>query len=284
MNQTELFSLKESIKYPGLFVKKYKKKVFFDNLWDDELIESRGKVLLSDGTVIVNPFTKIFNYGENGTSIPDTGVKCLWVQKINGFMAAATYVSQINEVIISTTGSLDSPFVDMAKEFMTEKILNKIKEKSGYTFLFEVCHPDDPHIIKEEEGLYLIGIRVVNDCNPYFSSLYFEEILDEYAANWGIKRPKYGIVNNFDSIKISNKSAKDEGVIVYADNGTVLKMKTPYYLVTKAIARIKDITKLSKQKVDEEFYPLLDYVKSIPNFSELDEQSRINEIIKYYDK
>jgi len=284
MNQSNLFILKESVNYPGLFVKKYKKKVFFDNLWDGELIESRGKVLFSDGTVVVNPFTKIFNYGENGTSIPDTGVKCLWVQKINGFMAAATYVPQVNDVVISTTGSLDSRFVDMAKEFFTDTIYNSIRNKPRFTFLFEVCHPNDPHIIQEEPGLYLIGMRNISDTEHYFSDIYIERTLDIYATTWGVKRPVYDTVNNFESIKIANKVATDEGVVVYAENGTVLKIKTPYYLITKAIARIKEISKLSKQKVDEEFYPLLDYVKSIPNFSELDEQSRIKEIIKYYGK
>ncbi len=282
MNQSDLFTLKESTRYPGLFVKKYKRKVFFDNLWDDELIESRGKVLLADGTIVINPFTKIFNYGENGTTIPDFGVPCLWVQKINGFMAAATYVSQIDKVVVSTTGSLDSTFVDMAEEYMTETIREYIKKRPGLTFLFEVCHPNDPHIIKEEPGLYLTGIRVVHSTKPYFSNPERESFLDWLADSWSINRPAHGEVSDFESIKFANKIIKDEGVIVYAENGTVLKMKTPYYLATKAIARIADISKLNKQKLDEEFYPLVDHVKSIPGFSSLTEQERIQEIVKYY--
>jgi hypothetical protein len=44
----ELLTRKESTRYPGLFVKKYTRKVFYDNLWseNDELLEARGHVEL----------------------------------------------------------------------------------------------------------------------------------------------------------------------------------------------------------------------------------------------
>ena len=282
MKSSELYSLKESIRYPGLFVKKYKRKVFYDNLWDDDLIESRGKVMLKDGTIVVNPFTKIFNYGENGITIPDNE-ECLWVQKINGFMAAATYVPVLGKVIVSTTGSLDSEFVDMAEKYITQDIKESMStELKGYTALFEVCDPSDPHIINEEPGLYLIGLREVNNTDSYYSDIHKEKLLDLYAAKWGIKRPIYDTASTFESIRVANKLARDEGVVVYAKNGTVLKMKTPYYLATKAIARRADIMKLSVHCIDEEFYPLIDYVKAIPGFSALSEQDRIDIIRKYY--
>lgn len=38
----ELIIRKESKRYPGLFTVKYHNRVFYDNLWNDELIESRG--------------------------------------------------------------------------------------------------------------------------------------------------------------------------------------------------------------------------------------------------
>ncbi len=30
------------------------------------------------------------------------------------------------------------------------------------TFLFEICDPSDPHIVAEDAGAYLIGVRIQN--------------------------------------------------------------------------------------------------------------------------
>lgn len=279
---TQLYSLKESKRYPGLFVKKYLNKVFYDNLWNNELVESRGKVVLADGTVVVNPFTKIFNYQENGTTIPDNEM-CMYVNKVNGFMAAATYVPQVDKVVVSTTGSLDSEFVTLAEEHIHPLMKELIKMYAPKaTFLFEICDPSDPHIIQEKYGIYLIGVRFLSD-KRYFSDYYKEDYLDSAAEILGCKRPKWDTAM-FKDIRDLVKSSKNEGVVVYGKNGTVLKMKSPYYLATKAVARIKDIFKLDKTRVDEEFYPLLEYLKSLENFNSLPEQERIAIVRAYYDK
>ena len=43
---SELIIKKQSTRYPGLYVKKYSKKVFYNGLWDTDsaLLESRGHV------------------------------------------------------------------------------------------------------------------------------------------------------------------------------------------------------------------------------------------------
>ena len=58
-------------KYKGLSVLKYSRKVFFDNLWhlDDRLLECRGTVVDEADNIIVLPFKKVFNFGENGTYV-----------------------------------------------------------------------------------------------------------------------------------------------------------------------------------------------------------------------
>ena len=49
--------------YPGLYVLKYKKRVFFDNVWNQFTEECRGTIVDQDFNVISRPFTKIYNYG-----------------------------------------------------------------------------------------------------------------------------------------------------------------------------------------------------------------------------
>jgi hypothetical protein len=284
----ELLIRKESTRYPGMFVKKYTRKVFFDNLWseNDELLEARGHVETADGKVVIRPFTKIFNRGENGTDIA-LDEEVIAVRKVNGFMACATYVPEVGEVVVSTTGSLDSDFVKMAEEYITDDIKNLIKEQTlkyhvGFTFIFEIVHPKDPHIIQDGWGAYLIGIRQVCDTNPYMSDFGHEEFLDDVADWFGVFRPEWKVCK-FSEIVEEVKTCFHEGFVVYGQKSrTVLKIKSPYYLCLKAAARKKDIMSLNKQIVDEEFYDLIDHLTlNQESFNVLDEQSRLDYMRKF---
>jgi hypothetical protein len=260
-----LYAVRKSNTYPELYVRKYTRKVFYDNLWDDFLVESRGHVLNSSDEVVINPFTKIFNYQENGTTIPRDSI-CLAIDKINGFMAAATYVKEYDEVIVSTTGSLDSPFVQMAKDIIPQTAINFIYENKelNSTFVFEIVHPDDPHIIKEKVGATLLGCRLIDDKRPYHSDLEKEQLYDKYAMNMDVSRPVY-FCDKFDNIIKKNKDYDREGFVVYECNGnTTLKLKSSYYLILKMIARRKSFESVNnmRQKIDEEFYPMLDYINN----------------------
>lgn len=291
-----LITIKESKRYPGLFVHKYKKEVFYKKLWhtDPTLLESRGHVYNSSGKLVVAGFSKIFNRGENGTDIPRDH-KCLVVEKINGFMAAVTYVPDVDDVVISTTGSLDSDFVYMAKELISEKFIDdlyteasqramdcKVKghEFENYTFLFEIVHKNDPHIIQHDEGAYLIGRREVSLDDHYWSHKQLETDLDNIADEYGFYRPMW-YIDRFSNIINTTRLVKHEGFVVYDQDGencASLKIKSPYYLAMKAMARCKDIFTLDKRRVDEEYYPLLDHIKNNvePSYWEsLDEQAKL---------
>jgi hypothetical protein len=279
-----LFTLKESKQYPGLFVKKYTKQVFWNNLWNPELVESRGHVFNADGKLVISPFTKIFNRGENGTDIPRDHM-CLCVQKVNGFMAAVTYVPEIDTVVISTTGSLDSDFVEMAREKIDEDFIDDLRRDYlentppfTYTFLFEIVHENDPHIINEIPGAYLIGRRRVGGEESYHSTVENETLLDEIAENYDLYRPMWTI-DKFSDIVDAAKVVNHEGFVVYDNEGsTSLKIKSPYYLTAKAMARCKDIFTLDKRRIDEEYYPLLDNIKNSvePSYWEsMDEQDKL---------
>jgi len=273
-----LITRKESTRYPGLFVKKYTKRVFFDNLWDQDpnLVESRGHVELADGTVVIQPFTKIFNRFENGMDI-DRDEDCICVQKINGFMAAVTWVNEVNAAVVSTTGSLDSEYVSIAEKHL--KDVKKYVEdlKWSITYLFEIVDASDPHIIPQKEGAYLIGMRNVQTNTPYFSNEINEECLDTLAEKYmNVLRPHW-FECNFSTVVGLAKRYEGEGFVVYGqESRKVLKLKSPYYLTLKAAARRKDIYSLNKQNVDEEFYPLIEHLTSLGDtFTMMEEQDRL---------
>jgi len=47
----------------GIYVLKYKKRVFYDNLWNDYIAECRGTIVDADFNLVAYPFTKIYNLG-----------------------------------------------------------------------------------------------------------------------------------------------------------------------------------------------------------------------------
>lgn len=278
----KLVQRKESKRWPGLYVLKYKKDVFYDNLWhlNDALLDCRGLVVDENYNVVVQPFRKVFNYQENGTVI-DLNEECDVVRKVNGFLGVATYDSSISHgLIYSTTGSLDSDFVDLIEKHVHKYLLEILDWCDGdkATFLFEICDSSDPHIIPEEEGAWLIG------CNMYDKGWMCEYELDAMADLFGCKRPEHLMVSKFKHVLEMSETAKHEGFMVEGmASGTKLKLKTPYYLTSKFFARAseKKMTQIisspqAREEIDEEYYPLIDYVQQqYEQYKELDEQAKL---------
>lgn len=274
----------------GLSVYKYARKVFYDRLWETDalLMEARGMVLDDDGNKIIWPFTKVFNYLEyNAGSDLMMDTPIIAPRKINGFMASVTRYK--GEILVSTTGSLDSDFVGYAKEMLAT--LDLFHVKSGYTFLFEICHPDDPHIIEETLGAWLIGCR-----NHETGAMASEKSLDNAAYQMGALRPEvfYG---TFGQLWHMVRDCKHEGwMVILAETGeTVMKIKSPHYLAKKFIMRMGDkkVDNMFDNKeeffktLDEEFYSVVNYITrwwDKDKWKATTEADRRSVIEKYFEK
>ena len=256
----------------GLTLYKYSKQVFFDALWDadEDLLKARGIVFDLAGNIVVHPFDKVFNYGENNTGrdIEDSRA-VLAVEKMNGFLGCLSKHPFRNEVLVTTTGSFDSPFVAYIKSFIDDRLqgqLLKFFSQHDVTLMFEVLHPEDPHIIEyraQDHGLWLIGARG----KARNSVLFREQSLDAIAAELGFHRAKW-YETTFGELKAEVASSTLEGFMVrdVLTGQTLLKFKTPYYLVTKFLGRMGPTKvkhmfanpKQFKAHIDEEFYELVD--------------------------
>ena len=88
----------------GIYVLKYKRTVFYDNLWNEYLEECRGTIVDADFNVVSRPFTKIYNYGIEAKApvlADDTPVTAY--RKVNGFMAAFdSFVSTDCNALVET--------------------------------------------------------------------------------------------------------------------------------------------------------------------------------------
>lgn len=233
---------------------KYSRKVMYDQIWNDRTMECRGHVYdIATGAIVQAAPRKCFNYLENGwwKDAPlNTIVRV--EKKYNGFLANATIHN--GELLVTTTGSFDSDFQKIAKQ-MIEKHLSQpgnvglIDRK--FTTSFEICHPSDPHIITEKEGVYLLCYRykdngqVIHRVTDFHLYMTLQEILDR--------------VKLFDNI---------EGVMLSGYNGQVCKLKSPIYVAKKKLMRMGAFAiekmyvnrQIVKDQIDSRFWCLVDFI------------------------
>jgi hypothetical protein len=284
MDNPKLVTMRESTSMPGVFVLKYKKSVFYNDSWDDFLEHCRGSVVDKDFNLISYPFQKIYNYGIEARApklSDDTEV--IAYRKVNGFMVSASYYN--GDILVSTTGSTDSDYVRMAKEMMLThmdwtdwQLTFNRSDMDNLTVMFECVHPDDPHIIPEKAGMYVLGFRDNNWRSRVGHSPGTLELMGK-AFNCYV--PEVYRVT-LGELKAMAKECKHEGFVFYTRDGISAKIKSPYYLTSKWVARnprtdkLVDLNKDIKHNLDEEYYPLVDAIRAnIVEYTAMDEQARL---------
>ena len=266
----------------GIYVLKYKKTVFFDDLWNRFLEECRGTIVDEHFNVVSRPFTKIYNYGiDKQSPVFANDVLVDAYRKINGFMVAVTWHN--DDILVSTTGTTDSDYVKMARELIdTERYRKVCKAWYGTTFIFECVHPNDPHIVPETSGMYLLGYRVKDWTSK---TRVHPKVLRDLEVEFGTVPVEHYRVTVGELLTMV-KTVKHEGFVFYTDLGEGAKIKSPYYLTAKWVARNPRTDKLMrddiKKQIDEEYYPLIDAIRAnIDEYTAMDEQTRLAWVRNY---
>jgi hypothetical protein len=276
----------------GIYVLKYKKKVFYDNLWDEYIEHCRGTIVDSEFNLVSYPFQKIYNYGiEKAAPVLSDDTEVLAYRKVNGFMVAVTFYN--GDVLVSTTGSTDSDYVAMAKEMMLKHLCWEDWQiaLNGYdlqdlTFMFECVHPDDPHIIPEEAGMYILGYRE----KSWGSRVGHDpSVLQNLRSLFNCYLPEYHKVTMAE-LKTMAKTCKHEGFVFYTADGVSAKIKSPYYLTSKWVARnprtdkLMDMKRDIKHNIDEEYHNLIDAIRlNIVEYTAMTEQERLAWVRNYFE-
>ena len=275
----------------GIFVLKYRKKVFYDNLWDEYLEHCRGSVIDKDFNLISYPFQKIYNYGieKEAPVFSEIDTMVTAYRKVNGFMVSVSYWN--GDVLVSTTGSTSGDYVDMAKEMMLKhmpwsdwQMALMADDCRDMTFMFECVHPNDPHIVVEKPGMYILGYRE----KTWKSTVgHHPAVLEQLGEMFHCFVPECFHVT-VAALKNMVKTVKHEGFVFYDENGVGAKIKSPYYLTSKWVARnprtdkLVDLNKDIKQNLDEEYYPLVDAIRAnIVEYTSMDEQARLAWVRNY---
>jgi hypothetical protein len=275
----------------GIYVLKYKKRVFYDNLWNEYIAECRGTIVDADFNIVSYPFTKIYNYGieKEAPVFSELDTMVCAYRKVNGFMVSLTWYN--GDVLVSTTGSTANDYVDMAKEMMLKhmcwadwQMALMADDCRDMTFMFECVHPNDPHIVVEKPGMYILGYRE----KTWGSKVGHDPaVLEQLGEMFHCFVPEC-IHVTVAALKNLVKTVKHEGFVFYDENGVGAKIKSPYYLTSKWVARnprtdkLVDLNKDIKQNLDEEYYPLVDAIRAnIVEYTAMDEQARLAWVRNY---
>jgi predicted kinase len=279
----------------GFKIYKYSKKVHFKKLWKSHplLEKARGIGLDIAGNIIVHPFDKLYNYGEydTGKNVKHNQ-RVQVIEKLNGFLGCISKHPFKEELLLSTTGSFNSPFIQYIADFIdepTKERLLKYFKNHNETLMFEVIHPEDKpsHIIEYDEahnGLWLIGARE----RKSGANIKTESQVDEIGKILQLRRP-FWYEADFHDVLNTLKSSQLEGFMIRdaQSHEPLMKIKTDYYLVTKFIGRMgpnniefmfKRPEQFKENKVEEEFYPIVDkIVKTVSqeDFTQMDQKLRV---------
>ena len=87
-----------------------------------------------------------------------------------------------------------------------------------------------------------------------------------------------------------SKKVKHEGFVLYTVDGTSAKIKSPYYLTSKWVARnprtdkLVDMNNDIKKNLDEEYYDLIDAIRlNIVEYTAMSEQERLAWVRSYFE-
>lgn len=224
-------------------------------MYDGFYRECRSLVIdIKKETIVLCPFKKFVNINE----LPETSIENIQkainnasiveiTNKLDGSMYSVRYYD--NQFVSSTSQALteESWRLADANSMLIEKYKEVIKRFPDYTFIFEYISMKDAHVVcynKEQEGLYLIGMR---NCKTGVEMTY--QSIVEMAHAYGLKTTEIFNVSFDDILKSVDKysSNEKEGWVIYIIDkdslkGTRVKLKVDDYVkVSKILGGLSSI-------------------------------------------
>lgn len=235
-----------------LLLVKYSKTIW-NTGWSNLAKECRGKVIdLKTMSIVVYPFDKFFNLGEVEETKEDRilylleqSEKIYITDKKDGSAIIVTNVQ--GNIIINTNGEFSNIQVELATKMFKEKyayFYSHIPE--GYTFIFELIHPDNRIVLDygEEKSLYLLAMR---DLTTLKLKEYPELVL--FAKEYGLNITESFEFTNLNEFilktKIEVENIKEGWVfrVITATEDIIFKLKFEEYF---KLSRLKNIPSLKK--------------------------------------
>ena len=242
-----------------------------EDLWDryDGFYRECRSIVIDvvNDCIILSPFSKFFNINElEETSLEniqkriDNANTIEFSDKLDGSMQSARWYH--NKIIMA-----GSQAINPANSWRLQdgyRMLNEnprykemLKKNPNFTFIFEYISLKDAHVVKytkEQEGLYLIGIRNVLDgreCN-------YKSVID-IANKFNIPTTKL-----FDKTleqvmsELDDKSSDEaEGFVINIDGYKVKLKYNDYVHIHKALSKLSSVNLIIRSIADDKYDDLL---------------------------
>lgn len=205
--------------------------------WLPDTLNRRSVVVNVEGFIISASFPKFFNWDEqpNIYPVPQNLNGAQLIEKIDG---STLIVSRYKgHTIIRTRGTVNARKLDNGHEI--DGLVTKYAqffvdleevETSEWSYLFEWTSPVNKIVIDygDEPDIRLIAIIQHADYK-----MLSQGFLDEFAKDYGLKRPKVFNYNSVEEMKQAVELYKGvEGLCVYFNGGqNIRKVKSAEYLV-----------------------------------------------------
>lgn len=276
----DLLSCLELNQYGDLLLLRYGR---YSNIYDGE-IEKSGEDLwdrydgfyrecrsividVKNDCIVLCPFRKFFNLNELEETSEENINKRIenaslieFSNKLDGSMQTATWYN--NQIVMA-----GSQAINPEKSWRLQDGYRMIQALPGYeqmlkihpnfTFIFEYISLQDAHVVKykkEQEGLYLIGIRD----NLTGHELSYRKVID-IANHFNIpttvlfNKTLGQILNELD-----NKSSEEaEGFVINIDEYKVKVKYNDYVHIHKALSKLSSINLIIRSIADDQYDDLL---------------------------
>ena len=242
-----------------------------EDLWDryDGFYRECRSVVIDvvNDNIILCPFSKFFNINElEETSLEniqkriDKASTIEFSDKLDGSMQSARWYD--NRIIMA-----GSQAINPDNSWRLQDGYRMINALPGYkemlmrypefTFIFEYIALKDAHVVKytkEQEGLYLIGIRNVNSGEE----LSYKIVL-QFAHSFGIPTTKLfnKTLDNVMSELDDKESDEAEGFVINIDGYKVKVKYNSYIYIHKALSKLSSINLIIRSIADDKYDDLL---------------------------
>lgn len=213
--------LVRSQKYKDLTIYQYTEFTQFESLWSNCTLNARGIVFDDDGVLVQRCIPKFFNHDEtDGIKVEKLMHKeqiGVVQEKLDGSLIKITK-DEKHGLVITSKASFESDQAKMAKEIVEE---NNYNFKEGWTYHFELIHPDNQIVLNYGDERKLVLLAIIDNKTG--------KDIDIYSDDLKFEKPKLYNYEALADINAINKDGLHEGVVVNYGSYR-LKYKTDEYI------------------------------------------------------
>lgn len=226
----------------------FSRKAFQKNIWNAATIHARGLFVdATTGDVKMRSYNKFF-YIDTDPTGEHLQFPAVAYKKYNGFLGIMSVVD--GDIVLASKSTTQGPFKELFQEIWNTlddndiSTLKDLSDQNNCSFVFEVCHVDDKHIIDfNENHLYLLDAipNTYNTAGITVDTQFSQAILQQVkpvseALSLKEELCTFNDRDELDAYVDAHRNDHTlEGMVLVDDRGYMCKEKFLYYVKVKQL-------------------------------------------------